>query len=270
MGFVSGYTTHEFMNFSPFRLSFLLAVSFAVILPFSVSHAQPKSSLVDQNLEKTPLPDFQYTPYDDTPDSFLSFSNNQGFFSAKPANNANTTARRKKIQEILRQNPDMPEYLKKAYRASLYTGDNNIRRFAQAASEFQKQELREQLMAHIDDPEKLNRLMAVLYGKTYSPYKAVGGSGYVLNQETGEIISGNDTLSAEHDNKQKAVKTKKKNSSRKREKRGNNVRENRYGGGASRQMKEDYLAARARAVTANRPDLVEELDRIARKNGFFD
>ena len=35
-------------------------------------------------------------------------------------------------------------------------------------------------------------------------------------------------------------------------------------------MKEEYLAARARAVKANRPDLVEELDKMARKNGLFD
>lgn len=35
-------------------------------------------------------------------------------------------------------------------------------------------------------------------------------------------------------------------------------------------MKADYLAARQRAVDAHRPDLVEELDKAAVKNGFFD
>ena len=35
-------------------------------------------------------------------------------------------------------------------------------------------------------------------------------------------------------------------------------------------MKDDYLKARKRAVDANRPDLVEELDRAAARNGFFD
>lgn len=254
------------MNFSPFRLSFLLAVSVAAIMPFSAPLAQPAAGLADPALEKTPLPDYPYSPDGETPDAFLSFPNNSANGQEK---NARSLAQRRKIGEILRKNPDMPEYMKKAYRAALYTGDNNVHRFAQAASEFQKQELREQLMAHIDDPEKLNRLVAALYGKAHSPYRAVGASGYVLNQDTGEISSGNDRLSALHDKKQKAGKAGKKNDSRKREKRGDNVRENRYGG-TSRNMKEDYLAARARAVAANRPDLVEELDRMARKNGLLD
>ncbi len=257
------------MNFSPSRFSFFLSVLLAVTLPFSLTDAQASAGLADPNLEKTPLPDYQYSPDGDSPDAFLSFSNDQGFSNARPQKSADALARRKKVDEILRKNPDMPEYMKKAYLAYQYTGDNNIRRFAQAASEFQKQELREQLMAHIDDPEKLNRLMTVLYGKTYSPYKAVGSSGYVLNQETGEISRGNDGLSGQHDKKLQAGTAKKKNSSRKREKRGNNVRENRYGG-TSPEIKQEYLDARARAVKANRPDLVEELDKMARKNGLFD
>ena len=266
---VSGFSMHAFMNSSRFRFSFLLAVLLAVTVPFTCADALASAELADPNLEKTPLPDYEYSPDGDSPDAFLSFSNDQGFSNASPAKSADALARRKKVDEILRKNPDMPEYMKKAYRAYQYTGDNNIRRFAQAASEFQKQELREQLIAHIDDPEKLNRLMTALYGKAYSPYKAVGSSGSVLNQETGEISRGNDGLSAEHDKKRQAGTAKKRNSSRKREKRGNNVREDRYGG-ASRDMKEEYLAARARAVKANRPDLVEELDKMARKNGLFD
>lgn len=257
------------MNFPSLRLSFLLAVSLAIALPVSLSHAQQSSALSDPNLEKTPLPDYQYSPDGDSPDDFLPFTHEQGFSGTRQVNNAEKVARRRKIEEMLRKNPDMPEYLKKAYRASLYTGDTNVRRFAQAASEFQKQELREQLIEHIDDPEKLNRLMTALYGKSHSPYKPVGSSGYVLNQETGEITRGNDDLSAGHDRKMQAGASRKKNSSRKREKRGNNVREDRYGGTSSN-MKEEYLAARARAVAANRPDLVEELDRMARKNGLFD
>lgn len=269
MTLVSGFTMHVFMNSSRFRFSFLLAVLLAVTIPFSLTDAQAASGLTDPNLEKTPLPAYQYSPDGDSPDAFLSFSNDQGFSNASPGQSADAVARRKKVDDILRKNPDMPEYMKKAYLAYQYTGDNNIRRFAQAASEFQKQELREQLMAHIDDPEKLNRLMTALYGKAYSPYRAVGSSGYVLNQETGEISRGNDGLSEQHDKKLQSETGRKKNSSRKREKRGNNVREDRYGG-ASRDMKQEYLAARARAVKANRPDLVEELDKMARKNGLFD
>lgn len=254
------------MNFSPFRLSFLLAVSFAAMVPFSAPCAQPAEALADPALEKTPLPDYPYSPDGETPGAFLPFPDNS---ASRREKNARSLAQRRKIEEILRKNPDMPEYMEKAYRAVLYTGDNNVHRLAQAASEFQKQELREQLIAHIDDPEKLNRLVAALYGKAHSPYRAVGTSGYVLNQDTGKISRGNDRLSAWHDKKQKAGKTGKRNTSRKREKRGDNVREDRYGG-TSRNMKEDYLAARARAVAANRPDLVEELDRMARKNGLFD
>ena len=258
-----------FMNSSRFRFSFFLSVLLAVTVAFSLTDAQGATGLADPDLEKTPLPDYQYSPDGDSPDAFLSFANDQGFSNASPQKSADAVARRKKVDDILRKNPDMPEYIKKAYRAYQYTGDSNIRRFAQAASEFQKQELREQLMAHIDDPEKLNRLMTALYGRAYSPYRAVGSSGYVLNQETGEISRGNDGLSERHDKKLQSGTARKKNSSRKREKRGNNVRENRYGG-TSREMKEEYLAARARAVKANRPDLVEELDNMARKNGLFD
>lgn len=253
----------------PFRLSFLLAVSFAAMLPVSLAGAEEGAIFRDAHLEEMPLPDYQYSPDGDSPDSFLSFSNDQGFSNAGPAGSADALERRKKVDEILRKNPDMPEYMKKAYQAYQYTGDGNIRRFAQAASEFQKQELREQLIQHIDDPEKLNRLITALYGKAYSPYKAVGASGYVLNQTTGEISRGNNSLSAEHDKKLKADTIRKKNFSRKREKRGKNIREDRYGG-ASRDVKESYLAARARAVNAHRPDLVEELDKMARKNGLFD
>ena len=259
-----------FMISPSIRKSLILAAVFSCLLPVSAAFASSDSGLTDPVLENTPLPDYQYTPGGaDTPEAWLPMADGQGFSGAKPGSTKEARIRKQKVEEVLRKNPDMPEYMKKAYRAYQETGDKNIRRFAQAASEFQKQELREQLMQHIDDPEKLNRMMSALYGKPYVPYKAVGQSGYVINQETGEILKGNDALSSAY-NRKLAARGKKAVSSRGREsRRGRTYREDRDGG-PSKNMKEDYLAARKRAVDANRPDLVEELDKAATRNGFFD
>ncbi|EEO27775.1 hypothetical protein [Oxalobacter paraformigenes] len=254
------------------RKSLLFAAVLSCLLPVSSVLARSGSALVDPVLENTPLPDYQYAPGgEDTPEAWLPVMDGQGFAGAKPGSTREARLRKQKVEEVLRKNPDMPDYMKKAYRAYQETGDRNIRRFAQAASEFQKQELREQLMQHIDDPEKLNRMMSALYGKPYVPYKAVGQSGYVLNQETGEILKGNDALSSAYRRKLAAQAAGKKTaSSRRREsRRGRTYREDRDGG-PSQNMKADYLAARQRAVDAHRPDLVEELDKAAVKNGFFD
>ncbi len=232
--------------------------------------ARSNDALVDPVLENTPLPDYRYVPGgQDTQKSWL------GMVGGREAGTRQNTAqdavlRKQKVDEVLHRNPDMPEYMKRAYRAWQETGDGNIRRFAQAASEFQKQELREQLMQHIDDPEKLNRIMSALYGKPYIPYKAFGQSGYVINQETGEILKGDDTLSRAWNRKLAEKASNKRDSSRKRESsRSRTYREDRDGG-PSQGIKDDYLEARKRAIEANRPDLVEELDRSAVKNGFFD
>lgn len=115
--------------------------------------------------------------------------------------------RKQKVDEVQRRNPDMPEYMKRAYRAW---------------------------------------------------------------QETGDILKGNDTLSRAWKRQLAAKASSKRDSSRKRESsRGRTYREDRNGG-PSQGMKDDYLEARKRAIEANRPDLVEELDRSAVKNGFFD
>ena len=255
------------MIFPSFRKSLLLAAVFSCCLPVSSVWASSDSRLIDPVLENTPLPDYQYTPESDMPEAWLPMADGQGFAGAKPGSTKEDRLRKQKVEEVLRKNPDMPDYMKKAYRAYQETGDRNIRRFAQAASEFQKQELREQLMQHIDDPEKLNRMMSALYGKPYVPYKAVGQSGYVLNQETGEILKGNDALSSAYQRKLAAQASGRKTASSSR--RGRTYREDRDGG-PSRNMRENYLAARKRAVDAHRPDLVEELDKAAVKNGFFD
>lgn len=262
------YPTATFMMLSFFRKSVFLAAIFSGILPVSsVSASSGDAALINPVLENTPLPDYQYAPGGrDTPRSLLALVDGQ----KNGAQSEEALLRKQKVEDVLRRNPDMPEYMKKAYRAYQETGDRNIRRFAQAASEFQKQELREQLMQHIDDPEKLNRIMSALYGKPYAPYRAIGQSGYVVNQETGEILRGNRTLSGAYDRKLSAQTSGKQGASRRRESsRSRTYREDRHGG-PSQSMKDDYLKARKRAVDANRPDLVEELDRAAARNGFFD
>lgn len=108
MTLVSGFTMHVFMNSSRFRFSFLLAVLLTVTVPFSLTDAQAASGLTDPNLEKTPLPDYQYSPDGDSPDAFLSFSNDQGFSNASPGQSADAVARRKKVDDILRKNRICP------------------------------------------------------------------------------------------------------------------------------------------------------------------
>ena len=260
------------MSVFSIRLSGFLLGILSCVLPFSSGWARLDPALADPVLENVALPDYHYSPDgNDTPEAYLSMMNVQEFTGVKPGSSRETKMRRQTVNDIIRDNPDMPEYMKKAYRAYQETGDRNIRRFAQAASEFQKQELREQLVQHIDDPEKMNRLMAALYGKPYGPYKPVGKSGYVVNQETGEISPGNKALAGAYRQKLAASAVGKKSSSRKRvHTRSRTYREDRHGDPSHEELKEEYLLARRRAVTANRNDLVEELDKMARKNGYFD
>lgn len=84
------------MNSSRFRFSFFLSVLLAVTVAFSLTDAQGATGLADPDLEKTPLPDYQYSPDGDSPDAFLSFVNDQGFSNASPQKSADAVARRKR------------------------------------------------------------------------------------------------------------------------------------------------------------------------------
>lgn len=255
------------MIFSTIRKSAFFPVLFTCVLPVLTATAQPDdAALTDPVLESTPLPNYKYVPGGkEAQDSWLvRMRGEQAGQTVSPE----TLKNRQKVEELLRSNPDMPAYMKRAYRAWLQTGDKNIHRFAQAASEFQKQELREQLVQHIDDPEKLNRMISVLYGKPNAPYRAVGQSGYAINQETGEIVRGNDALSRAYDRKL-AAQANRQNARKRETSRSRTYREDRSGN-PLHSMKQDYLGARKRAAAANRPDLVEELDRAAARNSLLD
>lgn len=250
------------------KQSALFSLIVCCVLP---TCAQADSRLFDPVLENTPLPDYHYAPDGrDTPESWMALlsARQQRENARHPARDAQSY--RERMKAFVEANPGMPEYLRQAYEAYRVTGDRNLHHFALAASEFQKQHLREQLMRHLDDPEKLNQLLSILYGKPHQPYTPVGQSGYVLNRETGEILKGDDTLTRAYNRKLAAQATGKRQSSRSRENsRGRTYREDRDGG-PTQSMKAKYQAARKRALEAGRTDLVEELDREAVKNGFFD
>ena len=250
------------------KQSALFSLIVCCVLP---TCAQADSRLFDPVLENTPLPDYHYAPDGrDTPESWMALlsARQQRENARHPARDAQSY--RERMKAFVEANPGMPEYLRQAYEAYRVTGDRNLHHFALAASEFQKQHLREQLMRHLDDPEKLNRLLSILYGKPHQPYTPVGQSGYVLNRETGEILKGDDTLTRAYNRKLAAQATGKRQSSRSRENsRGRTYREDRDGG-PTQSMKAKYQAARKRALEAGRTDIVEELDKTAIKNGFFD
>lgn len=227
---------------------------------------QVDSRLVDPVLENTPLPDYRYSP--DKSGMGASPAARPGDDVRQSSDGAH--AYRQRMKAFADAHPGMPEYLRRAYEAYQVTGDRNVHRFALAASEFQKQHLREQLMQHLDDPEKLNRLLAVLYGKPDQPYTPVGQSGYVLNRETGEILKGDDTLTRAYNRKLAAQAAGKRHNSRRRENSRSRTHREDRDGGPTQSMKAEYQAARKRALDAGRTDIVEELDKAAIKNGLFD
>lgn|GEM_PF-4603511 len=171
---------------------------------------------------------------------------------------------------------DTPPHMRRAMQAYLQTGDRNIKRFAEAVSEFQLQEFRARALLHIDDPEKFNRHMAVISGKPFSPYASISDSGYVVNKSTGEISIGNPRAADIHDKKTKAD-TARKNAGAASQYARTKERENRAASQAAAKNKAaaspgltegEYQAARARAIELGRPNLARELDDFARQKGY--
>lgn len=173
---------------------------------------------------------------------------------------------------------ETPDYMRQAMEAYRYTGDRNVKRFAEAVSEFQLQELRAQALEHIDDSEKFNRYMAIISGKQYAPYTSISNSGYVVNKSTGEISVGNSHTARMHDKKVRAD-TARTNASAASQYARTKERQERAVSGASRTASKtaaspgmteaEYRQARARAIEINRMDLVKELDDVAHRSGFI-
>ncbi|WAW09899.1 hypothetical protein NB640_11865 [Oxalobacter vibrioformis] len=176
---------------------------------------------------------------------------------------------------------ETPEYMVRAMQAYRVTGDRNVKRFAEAVSEFQEQALRERAMGYLEngDVENYNRTMAIISGKPYAPYSSIGGSGYVVNKGTGEISVGNPHTAGMYDRKVKAD-TARKNASaasqyaRSKERAGKAAsgtpKATRQKTAASGMTAAEYREARVRAIEASRPDLVKELDGMARHMGYSD
>lgn len=185
------------------------------------------------------------------------------------------------VLDDLNEEDETPAYLVRAMQAYRVTGDRNVKRFAEAMSVFQEQEMREKAMAYLEegDLDNYHRIMALISGKSYAPYSSMGTSGYVINKSTGEISVGNSRAAGMHDRKVKADTARKNASAASQYARAKERRERADTGaaktarqktGASGMTRAEYGVARARAVEAQRPDLVRELDDMARHMGYLD
>lgn len=260
------YPETAFMMLLTASKTTFLSTLISCMLPVLAAVAQPdNAALTDSVLENMLLPEYRYMPGGkEVQESWQKRLMGNG---TEPVISQETLMNRRKVENMLRDNPDMPMYMKRAYRIWLQTDVENLGRFSKLASEFQKQELREQLIQHIDDPEKLDKMISVLYSKPDVPYMAKDQSGYAINQGTGEIIKENGAPSRAYESKLSAQINRQ--SARKRESsRSRTYREDRNGNPVF--SKHDYLKARKQAVATNRPDLVEEEDRAAARNGLID
>lgn len=252
------------MMLSLVRKTAFLVIVFSCILPVPFALAQSGDAvLVDPVLENMSLPDYLYVSGGRSiPKAPVGGQKNDiGRSGAKEI----LSRKQKVVDDVFYRNPDMPEYTKRAYYTYRETESRNSHRFAQAASEFQRQELREQLMQHVDDPEKLNQMISVLYGK---PYEVVGQSGYVVNQGMGEIRKENDALFSTWSSKVFVLAAKEEGGARKRETtRGRTYREDRHGN-PSQGMKDDCLKAGKHVLDASRSDLAEKRDKAAVENAL--
>lgn len=175
---------------------------------------------------------------------------------------------------------DTPGYMVRAMQAYRFTGDRNVKRFADAASEFQLQELREEARGYLKagDVENYNRVMALISGKPYAPYSSVKDSGYVVNRSTGEISVGNPHAASLYDRKTRADTEKKQADAASQHARTKAQAEKAASGtsragprqktGASGLTETEYREARKKAAAAERPDLVSELDGMAQQMGY--
>lgn len=181
----------------------------------------------------------------------------------------------------LDEDDETPDYMVRAMQAYRVTGDRNVKRFAEAVSEFQKQELLGRAAEYLEvgDLENYNRMMAIISGKSYTPYAGVGTSGYVINKSTGEISVGNPHTAGMYDRKIKADTARKNASAASQYARTKERGERTASAGqkagrnktsASGMTAAEYREARTRAIEAQRPDLVRELDDVARQMGHID
>ena len=176
------------------------------------------------------------------------------------------------IRQIM-GDPNAPDYVVRAYRAQMITGDNNVKRFAEAASEFQRQEIRDRLSESDEIPENADQLRAAVSTAPSMPYVAVGQTGYVLNRVTGELLAADSELVANH-KRQIEAKAEKGEKNMKRYRDLSRLRDTvrsreRRHGQTAMLTKEEYERARDRAVTTQRPDIVKELDRMAVTSGLI-
>jgi len=101
----------------------------------------------------------------------------------------------------MRQNPDFLKGIEALFgqgAALAYQAGGNADKFGTNAMELQKYQFRSNVLGNIGDPgtdqSKINMATAMLEGKTHTPYSAVGNTGHVLNQESGEMHMGSPGL----------------------------------------------------------------------------
>lgn len=91
------------------------------------------------------------------------------------------TARRAPIDSSL------PSNLQTAFKLFQATGDKNVDNLAKAGTAIQTQDFRDKAAANVGDLDMMNRLNTLAKeGATYTPFDAVGTTGYSVNKATGQ------------------------------------------------------------------------------------
>lgn len=114
---------------------------------------------------------------------------------SEAAGNQFTLEQRKGMDNYIASNPDLSPYDRMLALAYKWTGDNNIERMANARGQFQTHDIRDQAVKNVDDPDLMNRYNALTVPSvTYQPYKAIGNTGYSVNEATGVQTEQNPAL----------------------------------------------------------------------------
>lgn len=118
---------------------------------------------------------------------------------SEAAGNQLTLEQRKGMDNYIASNPDLSPYDRMLALAYKWTGDNNIERLANARGQFQTHDIRDQAVKNVDDPDLMNRLNILsVPSATYQPYKAIGNTGYSVNEATGVQTQASPALAGLH------------------------------------------------------------------------
>ncbi|WP_103035309.1 hypothetical protein [Castellaniella caeni] len=127
-----------------------------------------------------------------------------GLMGAQTAKFATDAAEGQRLS-WLRSNPEFLRTLDAIYGAgtgAAFQAGGGADKFAGNSLDMQKYRFNDQVLSNIGDPgtdqAKINAGTSLLAGKAYTPYSAVGNTGAVLNQGTGDMAIANQALFGVH------------------------------------------------------------------------